>query len=408
MRLLFLTPQLPYPPHQGTALRNWGLISHLAARHDIWLLSFDERGSAAPDDLPAPLRMACRHISTVPVPRRTLADRLRTLIGSTLPDMAWRLWSPEFERALHGLLREHHFDLVQVEGIELARYMLGLNALPRRARCVFDDHNAEYVLQKRTFEADARRPARWHGAAYSFVQWRRLRAFERRALSAAGAVLCVSPQDARSLDQLAPAIQPHVIPNGIDVADYARFSLSAPQPSAPTVVFTGKMDFRPNVDAALWFAQRIWPIVKQAHPHARLLVVGQKPSPRLDPLRRDPDIHLTGQVADVRPYIAQAAVYVAPLLAGGGTRFKLLEAMAMRRAIVTTTLGCEGFAVTSGRELIIADRPQDFAGSVIALLASDAHRAALGENAYQFVAATYDWQAIIPRLEQVYARLTQR
>jgi len=152
----------------------------------------------------------------------------------------------------------------------------------------------------------------------------------------------------------------------------------------------------------------VWPMVKQAHPHARWLIVGQKPSPRLEPLRADPDIALTGQVDDVRPYIAQADVYIAPLLAGGGTRFKLLEAMAMRRAIVSTSLGCEGFSVTSGREMIIADRPGEFAGAVIALLHNEAHRAALGQGAYRFVSAAYDWGAIVPRLEQVYEQISAR
>ncbi len=405
MRLLFLTPQLPYPPQQGTALRNWGLISHLAARHEIWLLSFDERREGERGFLPEPLGQTCRSVVSVPVPTRTLGDRLRTLAASTLPDMAWRLWSPAFARALHEHLRDHRFDVVQFEGIELARYMLGTARLPHSARLVFDEHNAEYLLQKRTFEADARTPRRWHGAAYSFVQWQRLRAFERRALRAADAVLCVSPEDSASLRRLVPDLRPHVVYNGIDVARYAQFASPIPASHPPTVVFTGKMDFRPNVDAVLWFARRAWPAVKQAHPHARLLIVGQKPSPRLDVLRADPDVVLTGQVDDVRPYIAQADVYIAPLLAGGGTRFKLLEAMAMRRPIVTTTLGCEGFQVTSGRELIIADRPQEFASAVIELLRSDAHRAALGEVAFRFVSATYDWDAIVPRLEQVYERI---
>jgi glycosyltransferase involved in cell wall biosynthesis len=427
MRLLFLTPQLPYPPQQGTALRNWGLISHLAKRHEIWLMSFDERphspfGPQAPNPLPEGegVGAACAQVATFPVPQRSIQDRLRTLALSALPDMAWRLWSPDFDAAFRLWLRNHHFDIVQIEGIELARYLINATAapLPRKTHFVFDDHNSEYVLQKRTFEMDAHNPKRLHGAAYSFVQWQRLRAFERRALKAADAALCVSDQDAQSLKALESSANPHVIYNGIDVAAYDP----TPNPSSlplryrdvpplgegrrgGVVVFTGKMDFRPNVNAMLWFAEEIWPAVKQAHPATRLLIVGQKPSPRLDPLRADPSITLTGQVDDVRPYIAQADVYIAPLLAGGGTRFKLLEAMAMRRAIVTTTLGCEGFDVTSGREMIVADSGQDFAGAVIEQLRSEPHRRELGERAHTFVSATYDWGAIIPRLEDVYCSL---
>ncbi len=407
MRLLFITPQLPYPPRQGTALRNWGLIAHLAGKHEIWLLAFDEHPAA---ELPEALRLACRKVTRLPLPPRTSADRLRTLVGSQMPDMAWRLWSPAFARALGEQLRLQRFDALQVEGIELARYALEAGRLPLGARWVFDAHNAEYLLQKRTCLADARAPWRWHGALYSLVQWMRLRQFEQRTLRAADAVACVSNEDAAALRRLAPEARIHVVPNGIDVAGYAAFTPTiAPDDSdAPMLIFTGKMDFRPNVDAVLWFWRRIWPIVKQAYPAARWLIVGQKPSKRLAVLRTDPGIVITGEVPDVRPYIAQADVYIAPLRAGGGTRFKLLEAMAMRRAIVTTALGCEGFEVTSGRELLIADRPQEFAGAVIELLRSASHRAALGERAQRFVAANYDWQAIVPRMEQLYAQLSLR
>ncbi len=407
MRLLFFTPQLPFPPRQGTALRNWGLIQHLAARgHDIWLLTFDERtdNSAA---IPAPLRDVCKEVVALPVPRRALRDRLRALLGSGLPDMAWRLWSPAFLDALGKMLRKRHFDAVQVEGIELARYMLALTpqGKPRPTRFVFDDHNCEYLLQQRTFAADLPMPWRWHGAAYSFLQWQRLRQFERRAIRAADATLCVSAQDQHALRRLDDRASVHVIPNGINIADYTNWMAAPARASHPTVVFTGKMDFRPNVNAMLWFWRAIWPLVRQAHPHARLLVVGQKPSPRLAPLRHDPSVTLTGEVEDARPYIAQADVYVAPLLAGGGTRFKLLEAMAMRKAIVTTSLGCEGFEVSSGRELIIADSAAEFASAVSDLLRSSLRRQELGERAYRFVSSAWDWSMIIPRLEEVYARL---
>jgi len=405
MRLLFLTPQLPFPPRQGTALRNWGLLQHLAAQgHHIELLSFDERLQPA-TALPAELGETCRRVVTVPVPRRETRERLRALLTSALPDMAWRLWSQPFRRALQATLRDHHFDVVQFEGIELARYMLDLanRSIIRPGRLIFDDHNCEYVLQQRTFLMDLRAPWRWHGAAYSFVQWQRLRRFEQRALRVANATLCVSPQDRDALRRLDARAALHVIPNGINVAEYDSMPPAAGD-RPPSVVFTGKMDFRPNVAAMLWFWRDIWSMVRQAHPQARLLVVGQKPSPRLAPLRRDPSVTLTGEVEDTRPYIAQADVYIAPLLAGGGTRFKLLEAMAMRKAIVTTSLGCEGFDIESGREAIIADGATEFASAVNDLLRSPSRRHELGERAHRFVASAWDWKMIIPRLEQVYRR----
>ncbi len=406
MKLLFLTPQIPYPPRQGTALRNWGLISHLARRHEIWLMSFTD--TPVPATWPAELTAACRHIAAFSVPKRAVPDRLKTLLTSRLPDMAWRLWSPDFAAQLQAWTREQHFDIIQIEGIELARYGLSL----QHSALIFDDHNCEYLMQKRWFERDRKHPRRWHAALYSLAQWRKLTVFERDMIRRAQATLCCSAEDRAALMQLDSQANPQVIFNGIDIAAYANQppATSDQQPVAnshppATLVFTGKMDFRPNIDAMLWFGSAVWPRVRQAYPQAKWLIVGQKPSPRLDLLRADPQITITGEVADPRPYIAQADVYIAPLRVGGGTRFKLMEAMAMRKPIVTTRLGCEGFEVTPGREMMLADAPDDFADAVIGLLDHSEQAQTMTECAFDFVTSRYDWSVIVPKLESIYERL---
>jgi glycosyltransferase involved in cell wall biosynthesis len=318
MRILLLTPQLPYPPRQGTALRNWGILSNLARNHEVWLLSFVEPGADA-QMLAPELTAACHEIATFPVPQRSIVDRLRQMVTSALPDMAWRLWSPDFAACMSEWVARNHFDIVQVEGIELARYVLSAPIDTRRTKIVFDDHNCEYLLQRRACETDALQPKRWHAAAYSLVQWQRLRGFERRTARGAQATLCVSPQDAAALAELDPSIHAHVIFNGIDVASYTDVDAVKPaeQPGG-TLVFTGKMDFRPNVDAMLWFAHDVFPIIKRSKPDTRLYIVGQRPSPRLNTLRADPNIAITGEVStrDLRRYIAAADVYIAPLRVG--------------------------------------------------------------------------------------------
>jgi glycosyltransferase involved in cell wall biosynthesis len=167
-------------------------------------------------------------------------------------------------------------------------------------------------------------------------------------------------------------------------------------------VFTGKMDFRPNVDAVLWFAREVLPLIRQEAVDARFWVVGKDPHPRLKPLLEDPSVVVTGWVDDVRPYIAGAAVYVIPLRIGGGTRLKVPEAMAMGKAIVSTALGCEGFDLVPDQELVIANGPVEFAAAVIALLQDPARREQLGRAARQLAASRYDWQIIVPKLEKVY------
>ena len=401
MNVLILTPQLPYPPRQGTALRNWGLVRGLSARHRVTLLSFVAPGD---DPHPAPpLQAACARIETVPQPHHPLRRRLLHLALTRLPDMALRLESPLFRQRLADLLAQQSFDVAMIEGIELAPYVDLLSAAQPRPLILFDDHNCEYLLQKRTFLTDLARPLRWHAAAYSFVQWQRLRRVEARICRLADRVLAVSAPDAAGLRRLVPGLSPTVIPNGIDLSAYPPDLPPTPAMGDAALVFTGKMDFRPNVDAVLWFARHILPRITQQVPQAHLWVVGQQPHRRLQALRDHPAVTLTGWVDDTRPYLAGSAVVVAPLRAGGGTRLKLLEAMAMERAVVTTRFGAEGFPVTSDRELVLADTPQHFAAAVVALLQDPARRAALGRTARRFVQTGYDWEVLIPRLEAVLA-----
>jgi sugar transferase (PEP-CTERM/EpsH1 system associated) len=405
MRILFLTPQLPYPPEKGTALRNWGLISGLSTQHEIAVLSFLDPGQS--NEIADLLADACC-IETVEPIARTPGERLRGMLTTRRPDMALRLAADAYGGRLAEWLASESFDVLQIEGIELAPYLdvvdevCGGSDTADRPLVVFDDHNCEYMLQERAFLTDLNSPARWPAAAYSFVQWRRLRRYEAQVCRRADRVLAVSQADARALSRLIPGLDVTVIPNGIDTRVYRP---GAVEPGAVdhSLVFTGTMDFRPNVDAVLWFWKEVWPLIRAEVPDAHFTVVGQRPHRRLDPLKEDRSVTLTGWVEDVRPYIADATVYVAPLRMGGGTRLKLLEAMAMRKPVVATSLGAEGYPITDGRELILADTPAGFAQAVVSLLNAPARRAELGRTARAFVERRYDWRVIVPALEQVYA-----
>ncbi|MBC7250287.1 MAG: glycosyltransferase [Anaerolineae bacterium] len=405
MNLLFLTPQLPYPPQHGGALRAYNLIRVLAQRHQITLLSFVR--SPADLDRAGPLHHCCRRIEIVPAPLRSRWQRALSVLLSPEPDLALRLVSAEFQGRLETLLREDHFDVIQIEEIMLARYgpALGTNVSPR-PRLVFDTYNAEYVLQQRAFETDVRDPRRWVGALYSLIQWRKLRSYEARICRYFDCTVVVSEADAAALRALDPNLPLAVVPNGVDVAHYADYLPSTDDPVLPpnSLVFTGKMDFRPNVDAVLWFVDSVLPLVRQQVPDVRFYIVGQSPLPRVQALATNPDVVVTGRVPDVRPYIAGAAVYVVPLRIGGGSRLKILEALAMGRAVVSTSLGCEGYPLTAGRELVIADEPEEFARAVVQLLRDPARRAELGRAGQRFTAERYDWGAIVSFLERVYLR----
>ena len=402
--ILLLTPQFPYPPHQGTTLRNYNLIAGLARRHEVHLLSFGEPAASRG----TPLDSLCRTVQVIPPPERSTLQRVQGLAFSRLPDMAQRLPSASFQAALDATLEREDPDVVEVEGIELAQYLFQVadrRGVAERPLLVFDDHNAEYVLQQRAFETDVRQPRRWIGAAYSFVQWQRLKGYERRACHTADRVVAVSDTDAAAIRRLASELEPIVVPNGVDMEYYTADAPAIEADEGPgtlDLVFTAKMDFRPNVDAVLWFAQAVLPRIRHESPQTRFWVVGKDPHPRLDPLTADPGIVVTGWVEDVRPYIAGAALYVIPLRIGGGTRLKVLEAMAMGKAIVSTALGCEGFELVPDQELSIADTPDEFAAAVLALLRDPDGRERMGSTARRYASSRYDWRMIVPRLERVY------
>lgn len=399
-QILFLTPQLPYPPHQGTTLRNFGLIKGLAEKgHTISLLSFVESGQPAVDD--TPLAALCEQAAVVPSPTRGMQQRLRDLIAGHA-DMARRLWSEEFQDALRDLLTRQHFDVIHLEGIEMVSYLpeiqqnSGADTL-----LIYDAHNAEYALQKRVAMQDFKTPRRWPAAIYSLIQTRRLTRLETALCAASDHVLACSEADAASLRSLTYHTPVTVAPNAITTGQYHQ----QVEPAAlvhPALVFTGKMDYRPNVDAALWFADEILPLIREAVPEAHFTIVGKNPHPRLAPLQARPDVTLTGFVPEILPYLKAADVYVAPLRMGSGTRFKLLEAMAAERVVVSTRVGAEGLALEDGGHLLLADTAADFAAAVAELLGDERRRAALIDQAAQVVRENYDWKAIIPLVEAAY------
>lgn len=401
-RILFLTPQLPYPPQQGTAIRNYNLLKQAANRHKVYLLSFDSTPSSAVDL--SPLSSLCVEWHVVPAPRRSSWQRFFTVLFSSRPDIAHRLSSARFAQKLESMLQAIQPDIVQVEGLEMAQYGLWARELRGKAiLCVYDAHNAEYLLQKRIFETDARHPRRWLGALYSFIQWQKLRTYEALVCRQAQRVIACSSADANALSHLVPGLEVIILPNGVDT-EYYRPDAVMPLPlGSRALVFTGKMDFRPNVDAVLWFCAEVLPIIRHASPDAHFYIVGKNPHPRLASLQDMPGVTITGFVEDVRPYIAAAAVYVVPLLTGGGTRLKVLEAMAMNKAVVSTTLGCEGIHIVPGQDAVLADEPRDFALQVLALLQDEMRREQLGRAARTFVEHYFDWNTVATSLEQAYA-----
>lgn len=404
MRILFLAAQLPEPPHAGGALRVNGLLRGVhAAGHEVHLLAF-ATGDQLKLSRPA-LDAYCARVEVVAPPQRSLTDRLRDLLMSTTADMQRRFDSPLYAARLEALLRDTPFDLIQIESLEMAAYLPLIRRLCPRTPVIYDSFNAEHDLQRSIFDAERGHLRRLPGALYSLVQWRRLVRFEREVCRRVSHVIAVSEADARAFEHLAPGCSLSVVPNGIDARQYARLDTSLDL-GPHALVFTGSMSYRPNVDAALWFADQVLGGIRGGYPAARFFVVGSQPHARLDALRERDGVQVTGWVPDVQPFLHAAAVYVVPLRMGSGTRLKLLQAMAAGCAVVSTTMGAQGLYVRDGIELRLADSAPHFARAVIDLLDDAGQRAALGAAAAQYVRENYDWSAIVPRLLRVYDRVT--
>ncbi len=404
MRILQLTPQFPWPTHQGTTLRNFHILRGLAQNHQVHLFSLLGPGD---DPEAGPVSKWAASVTTGPQPQRSTAARLRDLFTTPLPDMARRLWHSVSFQALRQCVQRIQPDVLLIEGIEMAPYFFALrenHALP--GRVIYDAHNAETLLQKRAALADIRRPARWPAAAYSLIQTLKLRRYETRLIRAVDGVAAVSEPDAAFLHGLGPATPMAVVSNGVDMASYQPDQTfpRVLQGPGPHWVFTGKMDFRPNVDAVWWFAQQVMPILRRLGVHGHFWVVGRNPHPRLKSLHNREDVTITGQVPDVRPYIVQADVYVVPLLAGGGTRFKILEALALAKPVVSTHLGADGIPVAHETHVLLADTPESFARAVIHLLEHPQKARGMGWRGRAFVAQHYDWSVIIPKLEALFRK----
>jgi sugar transferase (PEP-CTERM/EpsH1 system associated) len=404
LKILFLTPQLPYPPRQGTQIRNFHLLKAAAGAHEVDLLSFARPGETL--ESAGPLRDLCGEITLVPAPERTRAERLRLLLGSPDPDMAHRLRSEAYSANVRSVLASRGYDLVQLAGIEMARYLPAVRACSPRARVVFDDHNAEYLLQERAAFVDLRHPPAWPKALYSLAQWQKLRRYEARVCRDADAVLAVSEEDAGALRRLGRTAPVAVVPNGVDTTYYRTGPDAAREPA--TLLFTGTMDFRPNVDAIRWFVQDVLPLVAESRPDARLQVVGRSPAPAVLALASEnPGVVVTGAVEDVRPYFDRSTLFVVPMRMGGGVRLKVLEALAAGVPLVSTSMGAEGTGLVHEEELLLADTADQFARAVLRLLEDEPLRRHLSSAGRGAVSRRFDWTCVAPRLLSVYDGLRQ-
>jgi glycosyltransferase involved in cell wall biosynthesis len=295
------------------------------------------------------------------------------------------------QRAIDRLCAQRPFDVVQLESSLLCTF-----AFPPEAALVIDEHNVEYELLERMQKGERSLVRR----GFNRLEFRRFRRFEQAWWSRADACAVTSDREAEIVAAHAPATPTAVVPNGVDLEVFAPAPVD---PEPRTMLFNGILDYRPNLDAAYFVVDEVWPRVRERCADARLLIVGRGLPADLERLRR-PGVEVTGEVPDVRPYIARAAVVGVPIRMGGGTRLKVVEGLAMGKAMVTTTLGCEGIAVRDGEHLLVADGAEAFAHAVIGLFDDPGKGAALGAAGRRLMERQYGWDLPGGRLKGLYSQ----
>ena len=393
MNILLLSPWLPWPPFGGALIRTFETLSYLSRENQVTLL--------------APLRYPeeAKHLSTLNglcerVITTALSDeiqpvlrRLSTGLFHWRPMIQSMHYDPNLGREIHRITSRESYDIIHVEFSFMASYLAFVS--PRsRAKKVLSMHNVESLRFARElkFARGIRRLALLSDRIL-------FRCWEQRSLHQFDGILTVSPSELAWVKEHAPATEAELIPNGVDTE---FFSLAAGSPEGRSIVFTALMNYPPNIDAAGWFCDEILPILRSKHPEVCFKIVGDKPGPAVLALAQRRGVQVTGRVPDVRPYLAESLALVVPLRSGGGTRLKILEAMAMGRPVVSTHQGAEGLEITDGVNILLADTPEDFARCICALIADPQLGKRLGAAGRYLAESKYDWKTCLSPLQNFY------
>jgi sugar transferase (PEP-CTERM/EpsH1 system associated) len=391
MRVLWVKPGGLWPLNTGGRLRSFHLISELSRRHDLTVLT-THSAADDPQGLTSHLP-ACKEVESVPY---TLPKRGSTRFGLTVarswlssyPADLWR-WRPA---ALRARVRQR---LTESPDLCVADFLVAMPNFPSAGfnRTLLFEHNVEHMIWKRLHQVETR----WSRRLLLGLEARKMQRYEAWACARAQLTVAVSEADRALLAANAPSARIRAIDTGVDTSYFTPNG----KPEAPaTLVFTGSMDWYPNEDAIVHFIDVILPTIRREIPSVSLTVVGRNPTDRVKAAGAAAGVNVTGTVPDVRPYMAQASVYVVPLRIGGGTRLKIFEALAMGKAVVATGVGAEGLPVVSGQHFLRADSADEFAQAVIALLKDPTRRKALGLAGRRLVEESYSWAQVARDFER--------
>jgi len=392
LKVLHLIPYLPTPPDFGGALRIFHLLKHLYENHDLTVAGFNEKGNltAFEETFPELKGNYFFHERTFSKQYK----RLHQLYSVLSKHSNWYLAtsSKELEDNLNRIVEQKNYDIIQYEFPALSQYQLNSDA-----KTILDAHNVEYDNFKRMYEKESSFLRRF----FYKREYEKLKVEEVQLAGIQDAVFTTSERDKSIFQGHLPDQNIYVIPNGVDTDFFAAGDES---PEEYSLVFTGMMGYVPNYDGINYFIDSVLPLIKKEIPGIKIYVVGKNP-PESVLNRASESVIVTGFVDDVRPYVRKSSVFVVPLRMGGGTRLKVLEALSMKKPVVTTSIGCEGIDVKHNEHVLIADEEKEFTDAVIQLLKDRKKAKKLAEAGFELVKTTYEWSAINEKVDLAYQEL---
>jgi polysaccharide biosynthesis protein PslH len=394
MRVLMIGDHIPYPLSSGASIRNYNLLKNLARENEVWIVAFAHQERDAENV--AHLRGFCAGVETVEMPNSSVFGhpwRALEYLVRGWPVELRHYHSQALIDKIHDLVARLDFDVVEIFNSIMSLYLEALPAaLQRRSLVTF--HDVIFSKAQRIAHLEPRLTRKVRMWLYGRMMF----GWEPCYVERFGRCIVVSEADRRLLLSRNPRLKIDVVSNGIDTQQFRPLPWTD---SHPLLLFVGNMDYRPNIDAVSYFCERVLPLIREKVPQAEVCIVGLNPAPEVLALAGK-GVRVTGTVSDVRPYYEQSSVCIVPLRAGGGTRLKILEAMALGRPVVSTSIGCEGLDVQDGDHLFVADTPEEFAARTLQLLDDTTLRSHIIRCGRELAEQRYDWNVIARCLLQSY------
>lgn len=402
-KILWLSHFIPFPPKGGNLQRSYNLIRELSKDHDVTLLSFNQSNIVGTPEL---LQIAKDHFSefctfadVLPIPsENSKMERVFLLLKSLLP---WRTYtvswleSEKFAIKLNDLIDNNHFDVIHVDTISLAPYVTHL----KNVKIVLNHHNIESTMMLRRAENEGNLPKK----LYFYQEGLKLRKLERRVCNKFDLNITCSDLDSERLKSTASINECLAIPNGVDLEYFHPVETNIRPKS---LIFAGGLSWYPNLDAMTFFLNSVWPELVRQIPDISLTIIGKNPPAwMLNMKKKYPNLYITGFVDDVRPYLAEAQIYICPIKDGGGTKLKVLDALAMGKALVADAIACEGIDVINNKSVIFASTPAEYIAKIKLLIDNPAIGEKLAANGAQLVRDLYSFQSIGKKLSIAYSEL---